>query len=88
MTYDFEKPSTTKEVETLVDEIRPLLAGNDPSLQGAALGDLVAIYIAGHHPAIREEVLTAFIALVRGMVPIVEAEIFATFGKPEGWETN
>jgi hypothetical protein len=36
------------EVLALVREIRPLLAGKDPSVQGAVLADLLAMWLAGH----------------------------------------
>jgi hypothetical protein len=37
-----------REVAPIVDEIKPLLAGRDDALVGAALADLLAIWIAGH----------------------------------------
>ncbi len=46
---------TQHEVGALIDEIKLLLRGKGPALQGSALCDLVAMYFAGHHPAIREE---------------------------------
>lgn len=64
--------------------IRPQLAGNNPALVGSVLLDLVSIWIAGHHPALREEVLQIWLAAVRKMVPVSEAEIFPN-GKPPGW---
>jgi hypothetical protein len=36
------------EVLALVKEIRPLLAGRSAEVQGAALADLLAMYLAGH----------------------------------------
>ena len=36
------------EVETLVRQIAPLLAGRPAVVQGAALADLTAIWLAGH----------------------------------------
>lgn len=32
----------------LVDDVKGLLGGRDPELQGAVLADLVALWIAGH----------------------------------------
>jgi hypothetical protein len=32
----------------LVEEVRPILAGHSPEVIGAALADLVAIWLAGH----------------------------------------
>lgn len=42
-------------VQEVVDQIRPLLAGKGPHIQGAIIADLVAIFIAAHAPPIREE---------------------------------
>jgi hypothetical protein len=39
----------TREVIAIVEQIRPLLAGKAPEVQGAALADLLAIWLAGHH---------------------------------------
>ncbi len=36
------------EIVKLVDRIRPLLAGISPEIQGAALADCLAIWLAGH----------------------------------------
>lgn len=59
-------------VDHIVAQIMPLLAGNPPEVQGGVLGDLVAMFIAGHHPGLREEILTMHIALVRTLVPVNE----------------
>jgi hypothetical protein len=58
-------------VYAIVDEIRPLLGGRDASVQGAVLAVLLAYWIAGHMPPIREDVLKDHIDAVRGMVPAV-----------------
>jgi hypothetical protein len=65
--------------------IQPLLHGQGPAIQGAALCDLVSIFIAGHHPKLREPVLKLFVDFVRALVPESEAQIFPN-GKPDGWE--
>jgi hypothetical protein len=41
--------TTPREVLGLVDRIRPLLAGYPAEMQGAALADLLAIWLAGHY---------------------------------------
>jgi hypothetical protein len=38
----------TTESDALVEQIRPMLAGRGPAIQGSVLADLVAIWIAGH----------------------------------------
>jgi hypothetical protein len=74
-----------KLVERVSKRIRPLLAGHTPQVQGAVLADLVSVFIAGHHPAMREEVLAMHLDLVRKLVPETEKEIFPD-GLPEGWD--
>jgi hypothetical protein len=37
-------------VEELVETIRPILAGHEPAVQGAVLGYLVGVWVAGHRP--------------------------------------
>jgi hypothetical protein len=39
----------TKEIVALVDRMKPLLAGCKPEVQGGALADLLATWLAGHH---------------------------------------
>lgn len=57
----------------LSHKIRPMLSGHGPEIQGGALADLVSLYIAGHNPAIREEVLLKFIECVGALIqPSVE----------------
>jgi hypothetical protein len=72
------------DVSDLVWEIEPHLAGQPPSVQGAALADLLATWLAGHfagsaaeNAALRDELLTAHIAVVRALIPENEAEILS-----------
>jgi hypothetical protein len=46
---------TPHEVDELVERIRLLLRGQGPELLGAALADPVAMFFAGHHPAMRQK---------------------------------
>jgi hypothetical protein len=68
--------------EELVESIRPLLAGQGPVVQGAALADLVSMWIAGHNPASRDEALNDWLELVRNLVPINERKMFGDAGFP------
>jgi hypothetical protein len=69
------KPET---VIALVDRIRPILAGQPAEIQGAALADLLAIWLAGHHVAgdenatrkLRAELLASHCIGVRGLVGV------------------
>lgn len=67
------------DVGRLVEAIRPILGGKPPPIQGAVLADLLAIWLAGHctadaatNAAVREELLSAHIAMVRELIPVNE----------------
>lgn len=70
--------------QELADQIKPILAHNDPSIQSATLADLLAMWVAGHAPELREEVLDMHIRLVRDLVPINEEMMFGEAGHPAG----
>jgi hypothetical protein len=76
-----------RDVEPLVEQIRPILGGKPPELQGAVLADLLAIFIAGHHPLIREEVMREHFDTVRALIEPNERLLFPA-GKPMGWDDN
>lgn len=64
--------------------IAPLLAGRGPGVQGAALADLLAMWIAGHNPDAREELLKNHVEAVRTLVPLNARIIGDKIGVP--WE--
>jgi len=78
---------TPSDALALSIRIRLLLAGHDGAVQGAVLADLVSIYLVGHHPAVREEALAAFIEAVRQLTPVSEREIFPD-GLPKAWKSQ
>lgn len=57
-------------VAKIVENVRPLLAGQGPHNQGAALADLVAMWLAGHPPNIREDILALHVEMVRRLIPV------------------
>lgn len=73
------------EAVVLINRIRPILAGHPPTVQGAALADLVATWLAGHDiPGDaaetrhwRAELLSLHCSAVRELVP-VNAKIIGT----------
>ena len=78
---------TVAEHTMLVKKIMKHLHGKGPELQGAALCDLLAMFIAGHHPSLREFALNHFVNTVRALVPVNEAALFEHHGgKPEDWD--
>jgi hypothetical protein len=48
MVTEAEKKAKGIESQELVERIAPILHGHEPDVQGAALADLVAIWLAGH----------------------------------------
>lgn len=78
------EPVTPTQIEELTARIKPMLAGYDPAAQSAVLADLLATWIAGHHPAVRAEVLRLHDQLVRDLIADNEKEIFGSVGHP-GW---
>ena len=58
------------EAMVLAGRIRPLLARQDPGIVGAVLVDLLASFIAGHHPETRAEQLEMFVEHVEKIIPV------------------
>ena len=57
----------------LVDEVKPLLAGHSPAVQGAVLADLLAIWLGGHHAGgdtadLRDRLLEMHVSKVRELI--------------------
>jgi hypothetical protein len=71
------------EAQNLAEKIGLLLAGHDPEVQGAALADLLALWLAGHiapgdkkaTDEVRRLLLDAHVKAVLELVPINEAGI-------------
>lgn len=75
----------------LVAEICPVMAAHPPEVQGYALADLLAIWLAGHivpdNPGatakLRGELMRMHIGMVRTLIPVNEGMIAARL-KTEG----
>jgi hypothetical protein len=75
----------TRDVGAVVNQIRPILAGRPPEMQGAILADLLAIWLAGLHVAgdvaqtrkLRAEMLAMHVSTVEELTA-VNAEILGT----------
>lgn len=74
------------DVAPIVKQIRLLLGGKPPELQGAVLADLLAIFLAGHHPLMRDEIFRLHIEAVRSLIEPNEHLLFPDGKKPFGWE--
>ena|SRR5215831_3706811 len=68
--------------EFVVDRIYTILRGRGQRFQAAVLLELLAIFVACHHPDLRENVLTTHFEAVRGLVPIIEKIKFGDGGFP------
>ncbi|WP_042776364.1 hypothetical protein [Sinorhizobium fredii] len=60
----------------------PILKGHRPEVQSVVIADMLATFIAGHAPPLREMVLGKTMELVRALVPINEALLFEEKGHP------
>jgi hypothetical protein len=78
---DDEADRRATQVAAIVERIRPILAGNQPEVQGGALADLFSMFIAGHFDAdgrtaeLREAMITEWLITVRQLIPVNEAMI-------------
>ena len=81
-----DEQARTMTIRLLVEEIRPLLAGQKPEVIGAVLGELVALYIASHHPSHRREVRQLFLKLVDLKVSIALDEMISDGAVPKEWK--
>lgn len=63
--------------EDVVQACRPHLAGKGPFVQGFALADMVALWLAGHPERLRGDLLQMHRELVDQLLP-VHAEILGT----------
>lgn len=60
-----------------------VLHNRGPAVQGAALAELLSLFISGHAPELREEILTAHIKCVRELVEVNGPRYWKTKGKHE-----
>ena len=74
--------NTVEAVERATMTAHRLLAGHDPAWQSAVLADLLSLWVAGHRPDVREDVLAIHIELVRKLIPASELQMFGPAGHP------
>ena len=77
--------TATAEAIVLMEDLRERLAGHDVSVIGAALGEMVATYIASFSPEMRDETRTILLAFVDEMVPFVVADMISNGQAPAYW---
>jgi len=76
-----------KDIRTVTRKVRrlaPELHGLGPEVQGAILADLVSMWMAGHAPHVREEVLATWLVTMRLLVEPNEKIVFGEGGHPGG----
>lgn len=80
--------SGARDIQALVESLAALLAGRSSQVQGVALADLLATFIAGHivpgdaaaTDAVRERILALHVDVVRKLVPVNAPVIHADRG--------
>lgn len=82
MSADQDSEECVQRARSVVESIKPLLAGHGADVQGAALVELVALHLAGHPSKMRARLLVLHCQCVRRMVPVMEAELFGPDGHP------
>jgi hypothetical protein len=75
-----------EQIDAVVEEIKPHLANRHPAVQGAALANLLAIFLVGHRiegdseatHELRMQCIEMHMKAVAEYIPIYEAEMFPT----------
>jgi len=65
-------------LDSMMDAIRPIFAGVQPNIQGAVLGNMVALWLGGLYmsgDAAMEHLLQVHISQVRALMPIYIDEL-------------
>lgn len=66
-------PGEVVRVNALVETIRPLLAGEEPEIQGAVLSELMAIWLAGFpRKEFREQMLAENLGLISRLIALFD----------------
>jgi hypothetical protein len=79
-TYKLDEMS--EQAAALVVQIRKLLAGQPPQVQGVVIADLSSMWIAGWNPKIRDDIMERHFDLVRDLMPVNEKIMFGDAGFP------
>lgn len=62
--------------DAAVEQVKPLLGGLGPAVQGAVVAELAALWIAGHQRELREEMMDLHFKTVRKLAPILAAKLW------------
>ena len=66
----------------IIAEIKPILKGEEPGVQGAVLAELLSLWLAGWAPQLRKEVLDFHLEEVRELTKLNEKILFGDAGHP------
>jgi hypothetical protein len=77
--------SKVRESDALAGAMGALLAGRDPDVNGAAIGEVCATFVAGHHPKMRSEAIAMLLELIDKLVPFIVEQMIAEGKAPEDW---
>jgi hypothetical protein len=83
-----ENESDAMQAALLTRQMSTLLAGLPPEVVGAVLGQLLAIYIAGHAPLLRGWATKLVIDFADDLVPLIVDEMIAEGRAPEHWRSD
>lgn len=73
------------DISNMVGTLAPALFGHDPVVVGAVLGELVAIFIAGHPPSLRDTARRLLIDHIDDLIPVVAEEMIEEGIAPRAW---
>jgi hypothetical protein len=73
------------DITHLVRTLRPAFATHEPGIVGAALGELAAFFIAGHHPSMRDTARKMLFDYIDELVPVVLEEMIEEGAAPPNW---
>lgn len=63
-------------VGEIVNACQPILGGHPPEIQGAAIADMLSIFITAHAPYLRDRILKQIIETAVNMIPANEHMLF------------
>ncbi|MCP1761920.1 hypothetical protein [Bradyrhizobium japonicum] len=88
MSDDYDFQAALRESDALVEQIRPILAGQSPEVTGTTIAQLVAIFVAGHAPELRPSGLKMLLDCAEGLVPVMVEEMIEAGRAPPEWRTD
>lgn len=63
----------TDTTDRIIKQMRPLLEGHNLMTQGAVIAELLAIFLGGHRPKMREEICDITVKMAIDMIALHDA---------------